>query len=203
MCLTLLGVIALEQGDAERAAALYEEDMLVLRGLRDKTGTAYGLRGVAGAAALRGEPARAAKLWGAEEALRESIGQPLSHHDRHHPDYESMVAAARSLLDEAAWETAWSEGRAMTPEEATEYALSEVVEEESTPSPKAEETAGLSDRELEILRLVAQGMTDSQVASRLYISPRTVGQHLRSIYRKLAVPTRAAAAKVAVERSLI
>ncbi len=203
MCLTLLGVIALERGDAERAAALYEEDMLILRGLRDKTGTAYGLRGVAGAAALRGEPARAAKLWGAEEALRESIGQPLSHHDRHHPDYENLVAITRSQLAEEAWETAWSEGRAMTPEEATEYALSEVVEEESTPSAKEEDTAGLSERELEILRLVARGMTDSQVAERLFISPRTVGQHLRSIYRKLGVPSRAAAAREAVERSLI
>lgn len=38
---------------------------------------------------------------------------------------------------------------------------------------------------------------------RLYLSPRTVGQHLRSIYRKLGVPTRAAAVKAAVERSLI
>ena len=88
----------------------------------------------------------------------------------------------------------------MTLEEAIEYALSD--EEQPDPSQK-EDKPGLSDRELEILRLVAQGLTDSQVAERLYVSPRTVGQHLRSIYRKLGVPTRAAAAKVAVERSLI
>ena len=89
----------------------------------------------------------------------------------------------------------------MTPEEALEYALSE-EDVESAPAPK-EESAGLSEREVEVLRLVAGGLTDSQVASRLYLSPRTVGQHLRSIYRKLGVPTRAAAAKEAVERSLI
>jgi DNA-binding CsgD family transcriptional regulator len=69
------------------------------------------------------------------------------------------------------------------------------------PSPK--EDGLLSARELEVLRLVAEGLTDSQVAERLHVSPRTVGQHLRSIYRKLGVPTRAAAAKEAVERNLI
>ena len=86
----------------------------------------------------------------------------------------------------------------MTPEAAIECALSE---EEPSSSPK--ETAGLSDRELEILRLVAEGLPDSQLAERLHVSPRTVGQHLRSIYRKLGVPTRAAATKEAVERNLI
>lgn len=86
----------------------------------------------------------------------------------------------------------------MTPEAAIDYALSE---EEPMTLPK--ETASLSDRELEILRLVAQGLTDPEVAQRLYLSPRTVGQHLRSVYRKLGVPSRAAASKAAVERNLI
>jgi DNA-binding NarL/FixJ family response regulator len=134
--------------------------------------------------------------------LREDIGLPLSQFDRYHPDYEGILAAARSQLDEAAWEAALAEGRAMTPEEAIEYALSEEGEEE-VPVPPPKETAGLSERELEVLRLVAEGLTDSQVAQRLYLSPRTVGFHLRSIYRKLGVPSRAAAARAAVERSLI
>jgi len=86
----------------------------------------------------------------------------------------------------------------MTPEEAIEYAL-----EASPATPPPKETAGLSDRELEVLRLVAQGLTDSQVADRFDVSPRTVGQHLRYIYRKLGVPSRAAAAKEAVKRNLI
>jgi DNA-binding CsgD family transcriptional regulator len=198
LCLTGLGVIALERGEAERAAALYEEDLNVLRRLRDKTVTTYGLRGTACVAALRGQPARAARLWGTVEALQEAIGLPLSPFDRAHPNYGGLLAPARSRLGEAAWEAAWAEGRAMTPEEAIEYALKS---EESAPSPK--EISGLSERELEVLRLVAEGLTDAQVASRLYLSPRTVGFHLRSIYRKLGVPSRAAAARAAVERSLI
>jgi DNA-binding CsgD family transcriptional regulator/tetratricopeptide (TPR) repeat protein len=62
--------------------------------------------------------------------------------------------------------------------------------------------AGLSAREAEVLRLVAQGLTNSQVAERLYLSPRTVENHLRSIYGKLGVPTRAAAAHFAVSHGL-
>ena len=88
----------------------------------------------------------------------------------------------------------------MTQEEAIDYALSE---EDADPTPTPKETAGLSGRELEVLRLVAEGLTDAQVAERLYLSPRTVGFHLRSIYRKLGVPSRAAAVGEAARRSLI
>jgi DNA-binding NarL/FixJ family response regulator len=62
--------------------------------------------------------------------------------------------------------------------------------------------AGLSAREVDVLRLVAQGLTNLQVAERLYLSPRTVEQHLRSIYDKLGVSTRAAATAFACEHGL-
>lgn len=61
----------------------------------------------------------------------------------------------------------------------------------------------LSARELEVLRLVAEGLTDREVAERLHISPRTVNQHLRSIYRKLGVGSRAAATRRALELGMI
>ena len=86
--------------------------------------------------------------------------------------------------------------------EAVEYAL------EGPDAPEGIEAslaypAGLSAREVEVLRLVAQGMTNPQVGERLYLSHRTVGQHLRSVYRKLGVSSRAAAAREAFERGLI
>jgi ATP/maltotriose-dependent transcriptional regulator MalT len=62
--------------------------------------------------------------------------------------------------------------------------------------------AGLSAREVEVLRLVAQGWTDRQVADHLFLSPRTVNQHLRSIYNKLGVSSRAAASAFAVQHGL-
>jgi DNA-binding CsgD family transcriptional regulator len=202
ICLTLLGIIALELRDPERAEDLYGENMRLLQGLRDKTGIAYGLRGLACAATLRGDAARAARLWGAAEALGETIRLPLSAFDRSHPDYEGLLDAVRSRLDETAWEAARSEGHAMAPEEAIEYALD--MQQAAPSSPQDTNASSLlSDREAEILALVAEGLTNPWIAKRLYLSPRTVGQHLRSIYRKLDVPSRAAAAREASERGLI
>lgn len=61
----------------------------------------------------------------------------------------------------------------------------------------------LSPREIEVLRLVAEGLTDAQVAERLALSPRTVGQHLHSIYNKYDLPTRTAATRFALQHNLI
>lgn len=62
--------------------------------------------------------------------------------------------------------------------------------------------SGLTVREVEVLRLVAEGLTDAEVAARLWISPRTVGQHLRSVYNKLGVSSRTSATRIAVDRNL-
>jgi len=63
--------------------------------------------------------------------------------------------------------------------------------------------AGLTQREVDVLRLVAQGMTDAQVATKLVLSTRTVSTHLRSIYHKLGVSTRSASTRFAVEHHLL
>jgi non-specific serine/threonine protein kinase len=195
LALRNLGIGALREGDLEEAVARLAESLKVLR----ETGNPLYMQNLellAAAVSMRGDHRRAAILFGAAEALREGVGTfvlPL-----YRAEYDRGVAATRDGLDEATLSAAWSEGRAMTPDEAIEYALKT---EEPSASPKG--TAGLSEREVEVLRLVAEGLTDAQVAGELYLSPRTVGWHLRSIYRKLGVPSRAAAAKAAVERSLI
>ena len=61
----------------------------------------------------------------------------------------------------------------------------------------------LSEREVEVLRLVARGLTDAQVGESLVISPRTVNAHLRSIYSKLNITSRHAATLFALEQHLI
>ncbi len=63
--------------------------------------------------------------------------------------------------------------------------------------------AGLTQREVEVLRLVSMGLTDGQVAERLTLSPRTVHRHLSSVYSKLGVTTRTAAAHFATEHRLV
>ena len=63
--------------------------------------------------------------------------------------------------------------------------------------------AGLTTREVEVLRLVAQGLTDTQVAEQLVISPRTVNWHLTAIYSKLQVTSRSAATRYAIEQHVV
>jgi DNA-binding CsgD family transcriptional regulator len=104
----------------------------------------------------------------------------------------------RSRLDEEAFRAAWSEGRTMEMERAVEYAL-----EPPEPVVPPAYPAGLSAREVEVLRLVASGMTSAQVASELFISPNTVNRHLQSIYGKLGVSSRAAATRFAAEHRLV
>src|SRR5215210_7703338 len=71
-----MGIAAVTQGDAGRAARAFEETLRLLRQLKDTIGTFYSLIGAAGVAVLRGRPARAARLFGASEALRKAIGHP-------------------------------------------------------------------------------------------------------------------------------
>jgi DNA-binding NarL/FixJ family response regulator len=74
-----------------------------------------------------------------------------------------------------------------------------------TPPTKTSPTypVGLSAREVEVLQLVAQGLTDTQIAKQLVISPRTVNFHLTSIYSKIGISSRAAATRYAIEHHLI
>jgi DNA-binding CsgD family transcriptional regulator len=78
------------------------------------------------------------------------------------------------------------------------------VEAQLQEQPRAAVTPfGLTPRELDVLRLVAEGLTDPEVAERLYVSPRTVSSHLTSVYTKLGVSSRAAATRIAVEHRFL
>ena len=90
--------------------------------------------------------------------------------------------------------------------QAMHFALEPAVAESSMRTPKSIRKlypAGLSAREVEVLALVAQGLTDGEVAERLVLSPRTVHAHLTSIYNKLGVNSRVAATRFALEQKLV
>jgi DNA-binding NarL/FixJ family response regulator len=77
-----------------------------------------------------------------------------------------------------------------------------VVPSQQAQGPPEPPAGSLSVRELEVLGLVAEGLTDAGVAERLHLSPRTVGRHLESVYRKLGVSSRMAAVRTAGELGL-
>jgi predicted ATPase/DNA-binding SARP family transcriptional activator/DNA-binding CsgD family transcriptional regulator len=190
--LTALGMTMLKAGEPERAKEFFAESLNLLRRMGEKMGIAYCLLGLAGVAGEQVRPDRAARLWGAAEALREAIGMDLSPFDRAHSRYEERLANARSLMDEESWGAAWAQGRAMSPEEAIEYALSE-GEDASIPEPPpdARPSEALTPRERGVAALVARGLTNRQIATELSISERTVHTHVRRILRKLGLGSRA------------
>jgi tetratricopeptide (TPR) repeat protein len=138
MALFVLGVTELRRGHLERGATLLEEGAQISGELGDRLGTPYFAEGLAKLSAMRSRPVRAARLWGAAEALREQMGVSLSKFDRANSDYDRDLALVRSALDEATFEAAWAEGRAMSFEQAVGYLLGKPTtsgEEEGTRSP--------------------------------------------------------------------
>ena len=177
--------------------------------MRDVINAPYFVKGLGQVAGLRGQAAFAIRLLGAAEtALRATGSAPY----RYIPDQalqDRIFAAARDALGDAAFDEGWRRGQSMTLEQAVEYALDQPpptpvspAGEESAASPTTY-PAGLSAREVEVLRLVAKGLTNARVARELFISPRTVNAHLNSIYGKLGFNSRVEATRFAIEQNLL
>jgi non-specific serine/threonine protein kinase len=200
------GWASLLRGDLGRAKAFYRESLAVSKELGDEACASESLDGLACVAGAEGEAGRSARLFGAAEALRGTLSEVVAF--QHTPEEASWRApsrtSARSRLGQEAWEETLAQGRAMGMKEAIEYALSAEVPSAAAPErpPMSEPPAGLSAREVEVLGLVATGMTNAQVAEKLFLSPRTVQRHLNSVYRKIGVGSRTAATRFALEHHL-
>ena len=203
--LTLLARVATLQGDNAAARALYEEGLAIAGEVNARGFLAFCLVGLGEVAAAGGQVAWAVQLWGAARALYEIIGTSLPPVER--TTYERLVTAARAQLGEEAFAAAWMQGRAMTPEQAlaageTAATPGEMPKVPPSVTPPVAYPAGLSTREVEVLRLVAQGLSNAQIAERLIISPYTVNAHMRSIYSKLEVSSRIAVMQFATRHHL-
>lgn len=111
-----------------------------------------------------------------------------------------------ATLGASASVAAWAEGRLVSRLDATElaYRLLAAAAEAliRDASNGSRDHAGLTPRELEILKLLAQGYPDRQIATMLSISPRTVGDHVTNVLGKLDVESRTAAAAFAIRHDL-
>ena len=207
--LAVLGQVTAAQGDYAQAQAFYEESLTLAREMGFKRLIPANLEGLAAVFAAQGEPMRAARLWGAAEALREAMGMPLPPIEK--PGYERSVAAARIQLGGQIFTAIWAEGRTMIPEEVLAarepVKLPQPVPREPLSMLPAKSSpsypGGLTAREVEVLRLVAQGLTDAQIAEQLMLSPRTVSWHLSTIYNKIQVSSRSAATRYAIEQHVV
>jgi predicted ATPase/DNA-binding CsgD family transcriptional regulator len=115
------GDVARAQGQASLAAEWYARSLKTVVHYRDQPDVAERLEGFAKLAGEAHQPQRAARLFGAAEALRERIGLPIPPVER--ADYDRAVALARAQLDPAAFNSAWAAGKALNWEQAAAYAL--------------------------------------------------------------------------------
>jgi predicted ATPase/DNA-binding CsgD family transcriptional regulator len=204
-----LGRLLVLQGDAAAARRQYQESLTLLFEFNvSKEGIAASLEGLAALEVGQGAPSLAARLWGAAEALREAIGTPM--YPVYRTSYEQARAQARATLGEQTFHRAWAEGRSLTPEQVLAAQEPEMVpargssvQQPPATTQKPTYPDGLTAREVEVLRLIAQGWTDAQIAECLVISPRTVNRHTTSLYSKFNVSSRAAATRYALEHNLL
>jgi predicted ATPase/class 3 adenylate cyclase/DNA-binding CsgD family transcriptional regulator len=126
----------------------------------------------------------AARLLGAAHNIRQRTG--AVRFKIYDASYETWAASVRDALSEKDFESAWAEGAALSTEEAIAYAQRGRGQRKRPTSG----WASLTPTELDVVRLVSEGLTNNDVATRLFVSPRTVQTHLTHVYTKLSLTSR-------------
>jgi len=203
-----MGIIALYDGELDLARSLFAESLALAWELGLTSPTS--LRSFASIAAIEKKARRAVQLFARATTIPE-IGLRGGPSRGGKGAFDRYLAMARDQLDEATFNAAWEEGKQMTWEQA-------IAEAEQVGQPRGvaptvlppapapalpRDPNALTPREIEVLRLVAAGLSDAQVAAKLVISRRTVSTHLTAIYGKLGVTSRSAATRCALDRKLI
>ena len=181
-----LGNVARDQGESERALALYLEALELGRnhpGSRVVTEVIEAI-GIMAAAANQAE--RTAILLSAARAQRDRLGLRYGV-QADQAARDRVIETARIALGEAAFAAAWDAGRLLSPGQAL------LAAREPFAFPVAARIASLTAREMEVLQLIAAGLSNPGIASELFLSVRTVENHVSHILTKLGVRTRNAA----------
>lgn len=201
--LRALGDLALESRNVEAAMAAYRESVRESQEVGEHRFLAEALAGIASVDTMRGNMEKAARLLAAAARVRDQIGaaQGWGHHL-----HERSEVAVRAALSPEAFSQAWEDGVT----QPLERVVAEVLALEplgwSSPDdtdPPLAPALGLTTREVEVLRLLSEGLSDPEIARSLSISYRTVNGHVAHILHKFDVESRTAAAVHALGQGLI
>jgi non-specific serine/threonine protein kinase len=189
-----LGLVALHRQEYARAADFFAEGLALCREVGDRWNIEGCVEGARQVACARGQHTEAARLFGAAEVLCDTLGFHRAPLDQ--ALHQRCVIATRTWLGDSAFEAAWVEGRRMSLDEAIAHALAQIRTAAETLKARATRTAEphpglLTAREREVALLIARGMTNHEIALRLFIAERTVDAHVRHILDKLGARSRA------------
>jgi ATP/maltotriose-dependent transcriptional regulator MalT len=199
-----LGRIALAHKSYQRASVLFRQAIQLSWDIGDMLGLATALGAFARLCARFGLSERAAQFLGSADILRESLNAARS--ITYHGEYNRDEALLKETIGEEAFHENWMVGQTMTLLHTLGMIAQIHISDEPRSEPKKPAStypAGLTAREVDVLRLVAQGLTDVNIAKHLVLSPRTVNTHLRSIYAKLGISSRSAATRLAMEYKIV
>jgi DNA-binding CsgD family transcriptional regulator len=188
--------LARVMGDLDVAESLHHDALQAAHAIDSVLLMPAHLEALAGLAGLAERFHEGARLLGAAEAAREA--HSLARHTPEREGYDADVDRIRRALDGDEFRTAWNEGRAMSIEQASAY-CARGRGERKRPSFG---WGSLTPTELEVVRHVAQGLTNPEVARRLFVSRSTVKAHLAHIFAKVGVSTRAELAAQAARRGV-
>lgn len=205
------GYVAIFFQEHAQAGAYLNEGLTICKEHRLLRSAPVYFSAVSELARVCSQPERATRLLAAAQA---------AHHNRNSiPDVTDMIEYYRTLqrlqteVPLEVFTKTWAEGLLLSIDQALDYALQTLQNLELKPvkatkavpvvNAPASLPAGLSLREVEVLRLLAAGLTNVEIAERLVISPRTVDAHLTSIYGKIGVKSRSAATRYAIEAKLV
>ncbi len=176
--------VAIAQGESEQAERDAHDALASIPGSFDALSIPDILECLAVLAGEAGSHPEAARLFGAAEASRRRMG--AVRFKVWDADYETAVAALRNAMGQADFNSAWAEGSALSVAEAIAYAKRGRGQRKRP----ASGWASLTPTELDVVRLVSEGLGNNDIAARLFVSPRTVQTHLTHVYTKLGLSSR-------------
>jgi len=188
----VLAMVEWTRGNVARASSHIKDSLQVMRAFNDIFGTVLVIENLAWIEDTAGECERAAVLLGMAQHLWPLFGgHPLFGSPHHLAAHEACERHARRALGDRAFQTAFDRGAALDLEQAIAYALGDKPAP-ATPAPAATDTARtpLTKREHQVADLVAQGLSNKDIAARLVIAQRTAEGHVEHILAKLGLTKR-------------
>jgi len=207
--MSLLANVKLKRRDDAGAAVLAAAALTAIQEAAQSRAPWYAVTTVALVSAHRGDFDHAVRLLAAAGGWSEWTGDVLVFGPTSREAREEITARARQQMGDSAYRTAVAEGRALSADDAVDLAraalepLTRTGPDRVTATGEARSPSVLSNREQAVLRLIAEGLPNKQIATSLAIAERTVKAHLTSAMNKLGVDNRAHATVMAIQRGFL